>query len=135
NQLGTYAQIGHRSLGSGSPALSGDILIASLGGLDLTGGGALLASAQIGHGGVSSTIGSIDGDIMLFVAQDIQVVGGNDNGTYAQVGHGGLFTHGDFSGDVALVAGGDIAVRSTGPGAGTAAYAKIGHGDDLRGAL
>ncbi|HRQ88448.1 MAG TPA: hypothetical protein PLA50_06605, partial [Bacteroidia bacterium] len=58
-----YAQIGHRSLGATIPALSGGILVDSLGGLVLSGGAGLLSSAQIGHGGNSGDVGSIGGAV------------------------------------------------------------------------
>lgn len=133
DQTGAHAQIGHRGIGSTVSALSGDIRVESLGGLSLEGGGNLLSYAQIGHGGNSATIGTIGGNIAVSVLEDIVMEGGPIGGAYVQIGHGGLFTHGNFGGDVAVEAGGSLSAQS--PGAANAAYAKIGHGDDARGAF
>src|SRR5690606_35353741 len=133
DQIGTYAQIGHRSLGTTSSALAGDIRIRSLGGVEMHGGSGLLAAVQVGHGGASSTVASLSGDIAMEIADELILHSGSGGGAYAQVGHGGYITQGDFHGDVEIAAGGQIALSADDPD--SAAYAKIGHGDDLRGSF
>ncbi|HRQ87391.1 MAG TPA: hypothetical protein PLA50_01245 [Bacteroidia bacterium] len=126
----TYAQIGHRALGTVIPALSGNILVDSLGSLTLKGGVGLLSSAQIGHGANSATA-NIGGTVTVKVANDIDAVGGSGGGAYSQIGHGGLFTKGNLHDGIKVDAGGNV--RLSAPNLAVNSYAKIGHGDDVRG--
>ncbi|HRQ87517.1 MAG TPA: hypothetical protein PLA50_01890 [Bacteroidia bacterium] len=125
-----YAQIGHRAVGSAIPFLSSDILVDSQGGLTVRGGAGVFASAQIGHGGNSITT-DIGGTVTVKVADSIDMAGGSMAGAYAQIGHGGLYTKGSFGGRVEVDAGGSILMSA--PNLAGNAYAKVGHGDDVRG--
>jgi len=138
-----FAQIGHGgAFGSAtvSGALSGDIFInfdpvanavsGGTGAISLKGGTAARAYAQIGHGGSyrSSTLGD---NVRIGAASALSLNGGGATGAYAQIGHGGLYTKGSFGGRVEVDAGGSILMSA--PNLAGNAYAKVGHGDDVRG--
>lgn len=99
------------------------------------------AHVQIGHGG-TRYVGGSTGDIEVRATGDIEFYGGR-NESYAMVGHGGrgedsttwnggrqrgpLTANGTHSGDITVIAGGDITFRS-GFSLGGQAYSQIGHG-------
>ncbi|HRQ88083.1 MAG TPA: hypothetical protein PLA50_04750, partial [Bacteroidia bacterium] len=125
-----YAQIGHRAVGPAIPSLSGAIRVESLGNLSLKGGGGVVSSAQIGHGANSATADLV-GEVTVKVSGGIEAIGGNGGGAYSQIGHGGLFAKGSMKDTIKVDAGGDVLLLA--PNLAGLAYAKIGHGDDVRG--
>ena len=133
SHLNSFAQVGHRILGSTALNVSGSVEVTSGGGLSLTGGSNLQTFAHIGHGGTQSTVASLSGDLVVRVAGDLAMEGGQGASSYAQIGHGGGKANGAFSGNIAVDLGGSLSVVSTAPSS-QLAYAKIGHGDDWRGA-
>lgn len=126
----TYAQIGHRSSGSQTPDISGDITVRSHAGLSMAGGSGINTVSQIGHGGAGATSNAISGEIEVLVADDLEMLGGTSGGASAQIGHGGYATKADMSGDIIVDVGGNIEMEVV--DVSRSAYVKVGHGDDLR---
>jgi hypothetical protein len=59
------------------------------------------------------------------------LLSGTAASAFTQIGHGGTLSTGSKSGDISVVSGGNVLLQA--PGSVTAlAYAKIGHGDDIR---
>jgi filamentous hemagglutinin family protein len=103
------------------------------------------AFVQIGHGG-RRTIGGHTGDINVTATGNVEMYAGR-NEAYAMIGHGGRgedstiwsggrqrgagIANGTHSGDISVIAGGDVKFRS-GFGTGSLAFSKLGHGGHLQ---
>jgi hypothetical protein len=77
------------------------------------------SQAQIGFNGGSAT-----GDIRVDAGRDVIVTALNA-AAIAQIGHGGFEADANFSGNIAVLAGGDVNFES---GANDEAYVQLGHG-------
>jgi filamentous hemagglutinin family protein len=128
------AQVGHGGLGYSGVVNDQSITLDVAGSLTAKGGTAIQASALIGHGGTSSTGGTLGGDVVVNVGDALEVTGGSGLTAFAQIGHGGALVTANLSGDITVVTGGDVDLAA--PNSATSgAYAKIGHGDDMRGSF
>jgi hypothetical protein len=125
-------QIGHGGADYNGNVWDQAITLNAAGNLVLVGGTGLQSSALIGHGGAGAVTAGFSGEIVVIAGIDIDVIGGDNLTTFAQIGHGGAGVAGVLAGDIAVAAGGDIALLAPFSTA-TGAYAKIGHGDDMRG--
>ncbi|MCG8599528.1 MAG: hypothetical protein MI807_05255, partial [Verrucomicrobiales bacterium] len=141
----TSATIGHggfRVRGNSSGmievhALAGKVTLLSGGGDDVGGqntfGDHSYSSAQIGHGGSEITL--VDGSETL--SGEICVVGlagvelhsdGDGDRAFTQIGHGGYNAHGDFDGEINVVAPSGSVLLNGGDAGAEGQYAQIGHG-------
>ena len=125
-------QIGHGGADYNGNVWDQAITLNAAGNLVLVGGTGLQSSALIGHGGAGAVTAGFSGEIVVIAGIDIDVIGGDNLTTFAQIGHGGAGVAGVLAGDISVAAGGDIALLAPFATA-TGAYAKIGHGDDMRG--
>jgi len=128
------AQIGHGGLGYSGLVTDQPITVDVAGSLLLQGGSANQASAQIGHGGANASGGNYSGDVVVTVGEDLGIAGGNGLTAFAQIGHGGALVTSTLAGNITVSTGGD-ANLSAPSSAASGAYAKIGHGDDMRGSF
>jgi len=85
-------------------------------------GDGLETHSQIGNGGMRAEGSTFSGDIMATAGNEIELTGGLGDTAFAMLGHGGDSAVGAASGDVTVMAPGDITVT------GTANSAQIGHG-------
>lgn len=127
-------QIGHGGRDYLGNVVDQAISVAATGDIFLVGGTQVQSSSLIGHGGGGASGGDISGEILLAADGDLAVWGGGGFLSFAQVGHGGALATSTFSGNIGIVTGGDVSVLAP-TSAASGAYAKIGHGDDMRGAL
>lgn len=126
------AQIGHGGQGYNGIVADQPITLDVAGNLTVQGGSANQAFAIIGHGGAGSSGGTLGGDVVVNVGESLEINGGTGLNGFAQIGHGGGLVTGDMSGDITVAVGGDANLAA--PASATSgAYAKIGHGDDMRG--
>jgi mucin-19 len=138
-----YAQLGHGgNFAAGSH--SGDIDVLSRGTLLVIGGRNPRSHSQIGHGGYLAGGGGNEGDIRVasetgnvevrFSVDGTSTTATTDTpgfGSYAQIGHGGFDTIGGNRGDISVLAGGNILIRSPRgnfPTGNLGNQAQIGHG-------
>jgi fibronectin-binding autotransporter adhesin len=128
------AQVGHGGLGYSGVVNDQSITLDVAGSLTAKGGTAIQASALIGHGGTSSSGGTLGGDVLVNVGNALEITGGSGLTAFAQIGHGGALVTANLSGDITVATGGDAGLAA--PNSATSgAYAKIGHGDDMRGSF
>lgn len=126
------AQIGHGGQGYNGIVADQPITLDVAGNLTVQGGSANQSFAIIGHGGAGSSGGTLGGDVVVNVGESLEITGGTGLNGFAQIGHGGGLVTGDMSGDITVAVGGDANLAA--PSSATSgAYAKIGHGDDMRG--
>ncbi|MDF1739305.1 MAG: filamentous hemagglutinin N-terminal domain-containing protein [Verrucomicrobiales bacterium] len=132
-QVRNYAQIGHGGAdGTTTTAagnLSGDIRVSAANGIVMNAGSASTQNyVQIGHGGYQAGIAgsSHGGNISVFSANGgITGLAGAGTDNYAQIGNGGRLARGAHSGDVAILAKGDIQFTGS---ANSGGYVQVGNG-------
>jgi filamentous hemagglutinin family protein len=107
---------------------TGDIDVAALGDVTLTGGGETGQYAQIGNGGYQSS-GNFSGAINVTAGGDVTLTGGGGQEAYAQIGDGGAESNANSEGytnDAVITVSGQTVTLDA--GAGQASYAQIGNG-------
>ena len=120
NSSRLHAQIGNGGVFADGDN-SGDITVIAGGDVVVTGGVGDFNYAQIGNGGDSEGSGSNSGNISVTAGGSVSLAGEDD---YAQIGNGGFGSHESDSGDVTVVATGDITLT----GVGSYGYVQIGNG-------
>jgi hypothetical protein len=91
----------------------------------------LQSYAMIGNGGDTAVASAHGGGISVTANGNVSLLSGTAASAFTQIGHGGTLSTGSKSGDISVVSGGNVLLQA--PGSVTAlAYAKIGHGDDIR---
>jgi len=126
------AQIGHGGQGFSGVVVDQSITLDSAGGLNVTGGAGNQSGTLIGHGGGAASGAGYGGAIAITAAADVAVTGGSGLTSFSQIGHGGSQVTSTLAGDISMVIGGDLALSAP-QSESIGAYAKIGHGDDMRG--
>ncbi len=127
-------QIGHGGFDSASNVLDQSIEVVSAGDVVLDAGASDASSSLIGHGGGSADPTTLRGTISVEAEGEVRVLADTGVFSFGQIGH----TTGD---DRVATLGGDISVVAqegvilTGVDLENGSYAKVGHGDDLRGAV
>ena len=130
--LSSTAQIGHGGQNYNGLVADESIMVDAAGNVVVAAGSAFQTSAMIGHGGGAASSVGLGGDVTVLAGGDLSVTGGSSLTSFAQIGHGGAQVTTNLTGNIAVSADGSIALSA--PSSETAgAYAKIGHGDDMRG--
>ncbi|MEM1441012.1 MAG: hypothetical protein AAGF67_01635, partial [Verrucomicrobiota bacterium] len=126
-------QIGHGGGGYSGSVVSDDITVSASGNIFFTAGDSDSSVAMIGHGGSNASTGGLTGNVTVTAGAEIVGTAGTGRFSFAQIGHGGDQVSNALGGDIEVTSNGG-SVRMTGMDPTQGSYAKVGHGDDLRGA-